>query len=192
MNYASGQAVIGNPALNAVERRPGLRVSGVNGDDVRRAVRLSLLFEDLPAGIRAKIMLDQIATSMDPADPELNILKRSFASLKDREPCEWAANEGIRADVLWLAVQGQRDLPECMSDYVAAWMQAEGKSRSRAVVLAFDPNLDCSLRRDRVLNAMSRIEKAADTAVFVDFGTTPTTVWRTRIKRIANGALPLD
>jgi hypothetical protein len=190
MNGQPGQVGIANPALDAAERRLESSISGLNGGPP--LVHLSLLFEDLPAGIRAKIMLDQIAMSMDSTEGELKIQKRSFESLKDREPCEWAMNEGIRAHVLWLAVHGQRDWSQFMSDYVAAWMQADGKDRARAAVLSFDPNLDCSLRRDRVLNAMSRIENASDAAVFVDFGNTPTAVWRTRMGRIASGAAPVD
>jgi len=190
MKNEAAQAVMGNSALDMAERPPEWGRAVLT--DARSIVHLSLLFEDLPAGIRAKIRLDQIALSMDPAQAALRIWKRSFESLKDREPCEWAMNEGRRARVLLLAEQGQRDLSQLMSDYVAAWMQAEGKAGPRAAVLSFDPNLDCSLRRNRVLNAMARIEKDSDTAVFVDFGNTPAAIWSARIEKIACGAVPLE
>ena len=190
MNIEAGQAMMGNPALGVAGRQQDWRRSVLN--DGRSIVHLSLLFEDLPAGIRAKIRLDQIASAMDPTQAELKIWKRSFESLQDREPCEWAMSEGNQTHVLWLAVQGQRDLSQLMSDYVAAWMQAEGKTGSRAAVLSFDPNLDWSLRRDRVLNTMARIEKGSNTPVFVDFGNTPAAVWSARMEKIACGAVPLE
>jgi len=140
----------------------------------REALKMDVLLvhEDLPAGWRAKHILDQVASNLEPKGDFLVNLW-NFALLRDRALQARAVLDAIHADIVLLSAHGRAKWPATVRDWLKEWLNRRDGSPCALVV-----SLDSSFRDSaQVLDDVHRLAGQTGVEVFPHFGATPRVAW---------------
>ena len=131
-----------------------------------------LMHEDLPAGWRAKQILDQVASNLDSkADFRVNLW--NFTLLRDPALQARAVLDAVHADIVLLSAHGRAELPATVLGWLKEWLERRDGSPCALVV-----SLDSSFRDSaQVLDDVHRLAGQTSVEVFPHFGATPRFAW---------------
>lgn len=127
--------------------------------------------EDIPAGLRAKQVLDHLA-EMTGIKLRFEVKLWTFRVLRDPVLHKYALNEACSAHVLFLSLQGSGELPPAVCALTDGWL-AEPKKQPRALVVSFDESLRKSAVAITLLDNLRKRAGSAGVDLFPCFGAPP-------------------
>lgn len=113
------------------------------------AFKFLLVYEDRPAGLRAKEMSDRIAARLEP-DCQVSNEAWNFALLADPQLRELASADARHADMVIISAHTVTTLPDHVRSWLQQWLPLRKDAQSAFVVLLgqHDQHLDNSPTQD--------------------------------------------
>jgi hypothetical protein len=102
--------------------------------DITSTIQVVIAFEDLPAGKRGKQVYDYLTHRLTDFEFDHEVWK--FSALECPRLLESAARQAAAADIIMLALHGQRELPQAVRNWIEAWLGQNGNPM--ALVVLFD------------------------------------------------------
>jgi hypothetical protein len=128
---------------------------------------VQLLYEDAEAGLRARHALDSLGPTLKhQADFEVDVWR--FDALNDPGLRELACCGLAEADILFLAVHGQAELPEHVRHHLEHWF-TDQPPEPRALVLSLDTVHKGSGAARRMLASLQTLAALAEVEVISHF-----------------------
>lgn len=112
---------------------------GVAGRGEKPQLRVTVIYEDLSTGLRAKRMFEQVGRLLDfEADFELTLWRADILPLSGLS--QESAREAKETDILFLSGHGQRDLPAPVKRWFLNWL-ANRVGEPSALAVCFDASV---------------------------------------------------
>ena len=160
-------------SLNRVRSGPAttsfVRAGGAEEHD--SVLEVLIAHEDIPAGLRARQVLDRLA---DVSEIKLRFVVKlwTFRVLRDPVLHKYALNDASGAHILILSLQGGSELPPAVCALIDGWL-ADPKKQPRALVVSFDEGFRESGVARAVLDNLRTKAVAGGADLFPCFGTPP-------------------
>src|ERR1041385_796308 len=102
--------------------------------DITSTIQVVIAFEDLAAGKRGKQVYDYLTHRLTDFEFDHEVWK--FSALECPRLLETAARQAAAADIIMLAVHGEKALPEVVKNWIEMWIGQNGNPM--ALVVLFD------------------------------------------------------
>jgi hypothetical protein len=158
-----------NPVWSHPTTNTFVRAGGAEEHD--SVLEVLIAHEDLPAGLRAKQVLDRLA---DVAEIKLRFVVKlwTFRVLRDPVLHKYALNDAIGAHMLILSLQAGCNLPPAVWALIDGWL-ADPEKQPRALVVSLDESSRESAVADAVLGKLRTKAVAGGADLFLCFGAPP-------------------
>ena len=130
-----------------------------------------VVHEDMPAGLRARDVLKNLENWLGATTYSLINLCR-FGALEDAELAESALQQAKRADIVFLSVRGDRNLPNTVRNWLLRWLEARD-FKPCSLVMSLDSSQRVSLKSNSTLNFLRDITAPLEVDLFLHLGWSP-------------------
>lgn len=128
-------------------------------------VDVLLVYEDFSTGLRARQVFEQVARQLE-LEADFNVDLWKFDLLREPALLEWAANEAVKADLVFLSAHGQGELPGTVNMWLRRWLERRGGEPCALVVL-IDTLAGDTGAANQMLEALRATALAAGVDVFL-------------------------
>ncbi len=132
-----------------------------------------VMHEDLPTGLRAREALNDLELQSEIEIRFLRSLCR-FGLLEDAELAETALKEARRADIVFLSMHGDREVPPVVRDWLLCWLETRD-FKPCALVVSLDASARDSLKANSTLDFLRVITAPLEVDLFIHLGVSPFT-----------------
>jgi len=132
-----------------------------------------IVHEDLATGVRARQALDNLEKQIEIDTKFLMSLCR-FGMLEDPELAETALEQARRADIVFLSLHGNRDVPPVVRDWLLCWLETRD-FKPCALVVSLDAINQELLKNNSTLNFLRLITAPLEVDLFLHLGASPFT-----------------
>lgn len=125
-------------------------------------LRVSIIYEDIASGVRAKNCLDRLARQLNTDAEVFSVRLWSFGYLSDSGLRSIAAREAKDFEIILLATRGIGELPDSVKKWMAEWLKyRDGDARPCALAVMPDNHAQSGLGKTALLRYLSRIAETA-------------------------------
>jgi hypothetical protein len=150
--------------------------SDLSGQDDPLKLDVLLMHEDLPAGLRGKLALDQVAGHLE-LEAKFCLHIWNFKLLKEPRLRKLALDDACEANILILAVRGNAGLPLSVRTWLKQWLQTRFDAPC-ALVVSLDVNARDVSPPHSLLRYARAIAAPAGVDFFPHYSDTPPAPWR--------------
>jgi hypothetical protein len=153
----------------------------------KRELEVLLMYEDFGTGLRARRLLDGVVNSLDlEVDFRVNLWRLDLL----REPAllQRATVEAAHADMVFLAVHGENELPAAVHLWLNRWLEHKG-SEPCALAVVLDPASEEAPARSRAMEALNTVARLTGVDLFVQAAQPPPTEWESAVQDIQRRAV---
>ncbi|MHB8519479.1 MAG: hypothetical protein ACYDH9_01860 [Limisphaerales bacterium] len=146
-----------------------------------------LVYEDFPAGVRAKQTLDRLLHDLDPQFV-YNSKIWKFDILQISQLRELAAQDAADADLIILAACGTTELPAGVKCWINLWLARAGRSR-RALVSLLDNRTEPATNRGSICSYLREIAQKGHMDFFCQEADWPNEETRSYLAKLRQDAV---
>ena len=173
--YDQGMEIAKEKGCSATEQKPFWKNSRASGpfdfESESIGVDVLILHEDLPTGVRAHEALANLEKQIEIKVRFLLSLCR-FGMLEYSELAETALDQARRADMVFLSLHGDRDLPPVVRDWLLSWLETRD-AKPCALVVSLDVTARENIKTNSTLNFLRVITAPLEVDLFLHLGSTP-------------------
>ena len=151
-------------------------------------LRVSIIYEDLASGVRAKSCLDRLAQNLNVNPEEFSIRLWSFSYLSEPRLRSQAAREAARFEMVVLATRGCGEPPATVKEWMAEWLQYR-EAGPCALALMPDEREQKYVGGTALLKYMARVANAGGLDLVHPFGELPAPPTDRMVRDIARQAI---
>jgi len=135
------------------------------------APEVLVLHEDLQTGLRAKAALNNLENWLG-AETRFQISLWRFGMLQEVELAETALQEAKRADIVFLSLHSDQNLPNSIRNWLLQWLETRD-FKPCALVVSLDSSTQDSTNSNSTLNFLRDITAPLEVDLFLHFGLSP-------------------
>jgi hypothetical protein len=130
-----------------------------------------IMHEDSPTGLRSRETLDNLANQLEIKSCFLISMCR-FGMLEDAELAERVLQQAMRADIVFLSLHGDRELPPAVRNWLLRWLRFRD-FKPCALVASLDSSTRDSLKSNSTWNFLRDITAPLEVDLFLHLGEPP-------------------
>jgi hypothetical protein len=130
-----------------------------------------VLHEDLPTGLRASAVFQKVKNGLG-ADFRSRIHWWRFAMLQEAELAQSALQQAKQADIVFLAMHSDRNLPTDVRNWLLKWLGTKDY-KSCVLVVSLDSSAQDLLESNSTFNFLRKITAALEVDLLLHLGSTP-------------------
>ena len=132
-----------------------------------------IVHEDLATGVRAREALVNLEKQIEIKTNFILSLCR-FGMLGEPDLAETALDQARRADIVFLSLHGERDIPPVVRDWLLCWLETRD-FKPCALVVSLDASARENIKSNSTLNFLRVITAPLEVDLFLHFGSAPFT-----------------
>jgi hypothetical protein len=148
---------------------PESPIAAPPSDDETANLRVSIIYDDFPSGVRAKQCLDRLAGSLNLEKDAFAVRLWSHELLSEPAVRRAAAREAGAYDIVFLSMRDSAEPSLVLKDWLKEWLEHRGSQPCALAVLPGDE------RQDASNPLLSYLAGVADEAGGIDLVYTPAT-----------------
>jgi hypothetical protein len=130
-----------------------------------------VLHEDLPTGLRASAVFQKVKNGLG-AETHSRIHWWRFAMLQETELADSALHQAKRADIVFLAMHSDRNLPTDVRNWLLKWLGTKDYKRC-VLVVSLDSSAQDFLESNSTFNFLREITASLEVDLLLHLGLTP-------------------
>jgi hypothetical protein len=130
-----------------------------------------VLHEDLPTGWRARTVFKNLETWLG-TETGFQISWWRFGMLQDAGLADSALQQAKRADIVFLSMHSDRNLPTAVRNWLLQWLETRD-FKPCALVVSLDSSTQDSLKCNSTLNFLRDITAPLEVDLFLHLGSSP-------------------